>query len=527
MDTTKQLAKPEPLDVQMEIKDIKDVKDKAKDSARGKRLCWTSEKLVPLLRLFEAVRDAVPNKEPTAFCFGPDGLQVVVRFHETDYRFHVLNLDKTYFHSYHCPQPFQVFLYVRSITDHLNKMEHIHKARCVKMEDDASGQFFLSSQHDGANATGTEKGIVPCNIRNVSFYQDLHRTRPINKVAPYLHYPFTIIMKTQWWHGVCKGLEKASELVVRFHGATRRLSVETTIDGAIAIEECTIAASHVLGNPFLPNSKTKSHVLVVDSTNPMKAVSLLGNRTTSMDGKSKDSKSKDPTSKDSKSKDVQGSKEFNLGTHVLDTFEFSGTFVPRDLCIAVKRPRVESYLRVYMCPGQPLVIQFLLSERENDPERQSYYASWNAPLVRDRVNPLINIDPQSLTTEAKDAMLDAAWQKQPGETQHQHISPLIVSEIDKLVKQDEMRKQHALRERLLQQEADIKASKPKKKIKNENETSTASSLGAEAGSTLAGSTSGSTTAVGILAAKSAPASSGAGVGVKRKRGRPPKVSVHC
>lgn len=330
-------------------------------SKPGDRIFLETEKLQLLIRVLEAICDVIPADEsqPRMVAFLPEGLHIMISV-PREVRCHVLNLPRSFFGPKQYKSAnngYRMLISLPELLSNLNKIYGTHRGRCVQIIDQPDNTLLIHGLLDDHKFI--DGIIVP---RDIITSASNHINAGIVLDKAYYRYPFLIQVSTEWLHSMFKRLQGQSEVYIEFEGSSKTLTVESTSEsGAPCREGDVIPDSHILKNPFLDKSSSQKIVHInINIINP---------------------NSQNTNTNENTNNNNNENEHKNNGS--IDQFYFKARFHPRSLWLALKRPKLSGgYVHLFMCPGEPLLIQFLLQSDYLDSRQVATYSTWIKAVER-------------------------------------------------------------------------------------------------------------------------------------------------
>lgn len=186
----------------------------------------------------------------------------------------------------------------------------------------------------------------------------------------YLRYPQVIEVGATWMHNMFKRLQQDPKVTIEFDGATRKLQFESIVDGAPCREGDVIPHEHILPNPFLPQPSATLDTRTVVVTRDVSAPAR--DRVTESD-------------------QLKGAAADSARAR-LAGFRFREDFSPATIWKMVKPNKLCAFVDLYLAPGEPLVLQFVLQRDKDDSRRAATFSTWMTRIQR-KPNPHVRMPP--------------------------------------------------------------------------------------------------------------------------------------
>ena len=358
----------------------------------GDRLVLYSEKLSIIGRYLEALQDALPPQEPAMFWFHDTGLRIVVNV-PSEYRYHMLFFHKSFFSTYECKVPggFRTIINVNGFLTALGRLDKATKSRCLLLMDAPDNTLVLSGcddrsfkkpaiEHDdGKRFTSylldrqTKDDLRVSIVPRDQFVAPSCFAYPVQLPKELQRYPIVILLRPDWLHAVFKRIDRSTEVILEFDRFQQTFAVVTFVDGKEWREKTSISDDHILANPFFKSSQeaTKStNVLMVP--NPVLAL-----------------RDPSPVSNSKLDSIVEEPQTTTDWVNYYKPMSCNIQCSPKSIWVAVKKlTRSSTFVRLYMAPGRPFVLQHILEEvpsngqqaGDNDSTLSSAYTTWIHPI---------------------------------------------------------------------------------------------------------------------------------------------------
>jgi hypothetical protein len=368
----------------------------------GSRLFLETERVAIFLKALEAFIEVSPSQQPRTVAFDPDGIFFTVGV-PTEERQHSLHLPKSFWAKYYCmPKGFRVILDLMDMYKTLSHISNLHRGECIRITDKPDNRLIVEVIKDGKACNSLPPSIVPLKPGGAAICV---RVTPL----VYHRYPMMLLVDTHWIGPLLRNLVKwdIHQVEVEFDGSTRKLNFYFQKKGELICETCEVAVENVLDNPFLPD-KYRTHLTIKGNSNchfnspPGQPHSMNENNTSSTSSTSSTTNTNDNKNdnknerliKDSRiiyvdtanlakpaastvPEKFQFSKERSLELiQSLKEFHYRSTFVARSLLLPFKKHKLGRFAHLFLNPGHPLLIQYLLESDITDCRTAATFCSW-------------------------------------------------------------------------------------------------------------------------------------------------------
>jgi len=360
----------------------------------GDRLVVYSEKLGIFVRYLEAIQDAIPPQEPAMFWFDPiKGLNVVVNV-PSEFRYHILHFDVSFFTAYRCiSSGFRVIITLHGFLMALGRLDKAAKSRCFTLMDTPDNTLTLSGSDDRTpdkqrwkafdkdtliqelikqqkqeQTTGSmSSSIVPRD----QFVGPSQFAFPCEKPKALHSYPMTFLIRPDWLHAVLKRVERgSSEIILEFDRFRQVFGVRFTVDGKTSVERTAITDDRILPNPFFHSTLQQQH-----SKSKRKSTVVFGQ-----------SNGIDYDHSIPVSEGIDGPQNTKEWIEYYKQMSCNVQCSMKSIWVAIKRlTRCSPYIRLYMAHDEPLVIEHVLDGtkdgmKSNTTHQTSSYMTWIHPI---------------------------------------------------------------------------------------------------------------------------------------------------
>ena len=350
----------------------------------GEYFSLKTEKLNTLIRFLQSILDTssnVHNSHRTIY-FTEECMYIVSNINrEKECRYHMLKFVKGFFRHYYCKSPgLSITIDLNNFIDILTTIQSNYNGKCVEIADMPSGNILVKGILDNTGQdlklTQNFQAEVPLVVNMAAINNS---TTPNNNISPntnlntskkerivtnqsYLRYPFRLMFKKSWLHDKFKKLRNQDEITIAFNMANKQISFQYILNGSKVSEDETLLDENILYNPFLVqnNKKNKDRILYMEGS--VRSVPQIPS-------------------------------EFQtpISVHITNAdFVYEGRFLPKSIWIPLKRMKLGTHIYLYLAPGQPLLVQYIIEQDNHDSQIMSTYNTWIGEINRG-LNPHIQL----------------------------------------------------------------------------------------------------------------------------------------